>query len=420
MKKILALVLVLALIAGFAACTNDTPAPAPPAPDPTDTATPAPAPVEVDPDAEEITLVVWESLDGPDEFIRQAGAAFNAIHPHITVEFVNVELGDAATQIALDGPGGVGPDLFVAGHDRMGDLVYGQHVAPLDASYLSNILAGSLMAVTFNDQVYGFPISAETYGLFYNRALVDTPPTTWEGVVEFARDFNAENPGQYGFVMATGNSYYSILFTSSENNMLFGPDGTDATDSRLNSPESIAGLEFFQSLREILPVAAGDLDDGTVDDIFVAGQAAMHITGPWNIMRFRDEGLDFGVTTLPSLPGNNTPAMSFSGTRTMYLSNYSLNKEAAELFGRFVISPEMQALRYEITGALPTIAMELGGEFGEWANGILEQLAFSYPMPSIPAMGRFWDVMGDAFSAVWDGADIQETMDTANTAIVGG
>ena len=77
-----------------------------------------------------VTLTVWESTNGPDEFIRKAGEAYTKTHPNVTIKYVNVELGDAVTQIALDGPAGVGPDLFAAPHDRLGSLVSGGHVLP--------------------------------------------------------------------------------------------------------------------------------------------------------------------------------------------------------------------------------------------------------------------------------------------------
>ena len=77
-----------------------------------------------------VTLTVWESTNGPDEFIRKAGQAYTKTHPNVTIKYVNVELGDAVTQIALDGPAGVGPDLFAAPHDRLGSLVSGGHVLP--------------------------------------------------------------------------------------------------------------------------------------------------------------------------------------------------------------------------------------------------------------------------------------------------
>lgn len=61
---------------------------------------------------EEIELTVWESTAGADEFVIQAGEKFTEMFPNIKVKYVNVELGDSPGQIALDGPAGVGPDLF--------------------------------------------------------------------------------------------------------------------------------------------------------------------------------------------------------------------------------------------------------------------------------------------------------------------
>ena len=79
-----------------------------------------------------VVLTVWESTNGPDEFIKKAGEAYTKTHPNVTIKYVNVELGDAVTQIALDGPAGVGPDLFAAPHDRLGSLVSGGHVLPTE------------------------------------------------------------------------------------------------------------------------------------------------------------------------------------------------------------------------------------------------------------------------------------------------
>ena len=41
---------------------------------------------------DDITLTVWESKDGPDEFIRKAGDSFHKLYPNITIEYVNVEM----------------------------------------------------------------------------------------------------------------------------------------------------------------------------------------------------------------------------------------------------------------------------------------------------------------------------------------
>ncbi|MCR4743127.1 MAG: extracellular solute-binding protein [Treponema sp.] len=365
-----------------------------------------------------VTLTVWESLDGPDEFIKQAGEAYTKLHPEVSIRYVNVELGDSAGQIALDGPGGVGPDLFAAPHDKLGELVNGGHVLPTSNAekVKSEVLSSCSKALTYNGKMYGYPISAETYALFYNKALIseDQIPTNWEDLAEWAKDFNEKNPGKYGFVMDIGSGYYTIIFTTANGNRLFGPDGVDTKNTNINSPDSVAGMKFFQSLRSALNVPSADLNTATCDAAFQAGTAAMHITGLWNIKPFEEAGIDFGVAPLPALPGDSTPAASFSGTRAMFVSAYSDHPEEASDFAEFLLSDEMQQLRFNITGAMPSIDTKVDSKY---MSGFLKQLGYAFPMPSIPAMGSYWEAMNSASKNIWDGMDVQAELDACNKAI---
>ena len=274
---------------------------------------------------DQVTLKVWESLSGPDEFIKQAGEKYTAKHPNVKIEFINVELGDAAGQIALDGPAGVGPDLFAAPHDKLGELVNSGHVAPTvnPDKVKKQVLGACGQALTYEGKMYGYPVSAETYALFYNKDLIAEKdvPKTWEDLEKWTKEFNAANPGKYGFIMDVGNSYYTILFTTSSGNRLFGPSGTDTTSTNINSDASIKGMEFFQSLRSTLDVPAADVTTSMADAAFSSGKAAMHITGPWNIKPFVDAGINFGVAALPALPGDTKPCASFSGNIQMAPAN---------------------------------------------------------------------------------------------------
>ena len=114
--------------------------------------------------SEKITLTVWESLLGPDEFIKQAGAKYTESHPNVEIKFVNVELGDSTGQISLDGPAGVGADLFAAPHDKLGELVNGGHVAPTANPDVvaKEVLGACSKALTYEGKMYGYPVSAET------------------------------------------------------------------------------------------------------------------------------------------------------------------------------------------------------------------------------------------------------------------
>lgn len=367
-----------------------------------------------------VTLTVWESLSGPDEFIKQAGEAYTATHPDVTIKFQNVEIGDAAGKIALDGPAGKGADLFGAPHDKLGEMVTGGFILPTAnaESVKENVLGACSQALTYEGTMYGYPVSAETYALFYNKALIseEEVPKTFEDLVEWGKKFNAENPGKYAFMMDVGNGYYSIIFTTSNGNRLFGPEGTDTSSSYLNNEDAVKGMKFFQSLRtEILDVPAADLDTSMCDGAFQSGTVAMHITGLWNVVNFENAGIDFGVAPLPALPGEGDPASSFSGTRAMFVSAYSEHPEEAADFASFLLTPEMQKLRFELTGAMPSVNVEVSSKY---MPGFLAQLDYAFPMPSIPAVARFWDAMKSASSNIWNGADVQTELDACNEVIM--
>lgn len=370
-------------------------------------------------DKGKITLKVWESDKGPDAFVKQAGESFAKKNPNIAIEYVHVELGDAAGQIALDGPAGVGPDLFACPHDKLGELVSGGHVLPTDnaASIKSQVLGTCATALTYNGKMYGYPISAETYALFYNKSLIKESelPKSWDELAAFSKKFNASHPGKYGFIMDVGNAYYTIIFTTTDGNRLFGPTGTDRTNTNINSDKSIKGMKFFQSLKTALNVPSADLTTSVADAAFASGNAAMYITGLWNVVPFQNAKLNFGVTTLPSLPGDKTPAASFAGTRAMFVSAYSNHPKEAAQFAAFLLSPEMQQLRFKITGAVPAINTKVDSPY---MAGFLKQLSYAFPMPSIPEMSAYWEAMNNASKNIWDGADVKKELDACNAAIL--
>lgn len=372
--------------------------------------------------SDKVVLTVWESQGGPDEFIKQAGAAYTAKNPNVEIKFVNVETPDVVSTIALDGPAGIGPDLFATQHDNLGTLVSQGHVAPVanPEKVKATVLGACSLGATYNGTMYGYPVSAETYALYYNKDLIKEAdlPKTWEDLVKYVKDFNAKNPGKQGLVLDIGNAYYSIIFASANGNRLFGASGTDTSSTYLNTADAVKGMTFVKTLAAAVGVPAGDLTSATCDSLFSSGLAAMHITGPWNLKNFADAGINYGVTTLPALPGEKEPAPSFSGIRCMFVSAYSENQEEAAKFAEFLLTDEMQQLRYELTnGALPSIETSIDSEAGK---GFLKQLDYAFPMPSIPEMGKFWEAMGAATSNIWNGtaADVQAEMDACNTVIL--
>ena len=367
---------------------------------------------------DDVELTVWESTAGADEFVIKAGEKFTEMYPNIKIKYVNVELGDTKSQIALDGPGGVGPDLFATPNNTLGVLTDGGHIleAPNPEYIKEKSIESCATAVTYKDTVWGYPISADTYALFYNRDLIsdEEVPKTFDDLKKWCKDFNAKNSGKQGFLMGM-DGYYSYIFTTKDGNRVFGPDGTDESNTNLNNATAVEGMKYFQSLREILDAPAADITTSYCDGAFQSGKTAMYITGLWNVANFREAGIDFGVVALPCLPGSDEPPASFSSARTMCISAYSDHPNEAAAFGSFMMSDEMQKMRFEVTGALPSTLVEVDADY---VAGFSVQLKYAFPTPAITKMDYFWDPMNAATQNIWDGADVQKEMDAVNKTIL--
>ena len=98
-----------------------------------------------------VTLKVWESDDSARKYVEWAAKEFMKSHKNVKIEYEHVESTDARAKIELDGPAGVGADVFVAPHDHIGALVNGGHVAEnTNKDYLSQFVNAAQVASKYN------------------------------------------------------------------------------------------------------------------------------------------------------------------------------------------------------------------------------------------------------------------------------
>ena len=117
-----------------------------------------------------------------------AAEDYKKTHPNVSFVYEPVQSTDARTKIEMDGPAGVGADIFVAPHDHIGALVAGGHILPFDdASVLDNFIPAALTSAAYEGKNYGYPLAIETYALVYNKDLLPEAPKTWEAMEAFAK-----------------------------------------------------------------------------------------------------------------------------------------------------------------------------------------------------------------------------------------
>ncbi|WP_316245524.1 sugar ABC transporter substrate-binding protein [Gorillibacterium timonense] len=426
MKKAATILLAASLVASLSACggKSDSGESASPeasqvpssstAPSASEAPTEQTAALEPEPGA---TLKIWE--DKPQQTFVEARIKDFQEKYGVTVTFEELPPTDQVTKLTTDGPAGLGADVVVFPHDKVGGAVQAGLILPNDV-FADEVTAANsenaVKAVTFEDVLYGYPYSIETYALFYNKKLFPTPPTTFEEIVNFAKTYNDPKNNKYTLMWELQQFYYDFGFMATTGGYIFGDDNTNKEDIGLNNEGAVEGVKFMKSLKDtVLPVKTGDVSGDIKNGLFADGTLALDINGPWRISEFKEAGVDFGVAPLPSF--NGKPMKSFSGVKGYYVNAFTKYPNASKLLAEFLSNKDSQMKNFEMNGTLPAnkeVASDPKVTGDPTNQAFLKQFDNSIPMPSLPEMNSIWGPITSAISDIWDGGkDIKTSLDTA-------
>jgi arabinogalactan oligomer/maltooligosaccharide transport system substrate-binding protein len=345
---------------------------------------------------------------GDTEFGEAVAAKFEEEYG-VPVSVEEVGLG-AIDKIALDGPAGNGADVFMSPYDSFQHGVTAGLFLKLDDSIAARLTERvnqvGIKSCTYQDGLYGVPVSLETSCLFYNKDIVgDQPATTLEEIIEKAKDFNDPKNNKFYFLVKVSDGYKIHPILSAFGFKLFGADGTDDNNPGLDTDEFEKGLELVASMKEIMPMDSIDLGNVSfLQSLFTEGKVAYEISGPWDIKTFKKSGVNFGVTILPTYQGNAlTP---FAGVQNAHVSAYSEYPIAAQLFAEYLVSDESAALMYETDQKITTlkdVSNIKGLAEDELLQAFVKQYGNSVPMPSASRMSYYWTISANICQSVFDG-----------------
>ena len=351
-------------------------------------------------------LLVW--LDNKD-WAEAVIAAFNRHYPDVTVKFENVGNVDSRGKVSLDGPAGIGPDVFLMPHDHIGNAIIDDICLSLPVEmqqkYSELLLRASIKTCTSNGELFAIPISTENIAFFYNKQLLgNTPvPQTFEDVINFAQRWNNPADNKYALRWQVDDSYHNYFFLTAFGMHLFGPNMDDFRSPGFDSDGAKRGMEFHNSLRMYYNVNTADATWDSTVAAFQRGEVPFTITGPWAIGDALKNHVDFGVTKLPTIDGNQPRC--FSGNIVAAVSSYSKNIPASLAFVDFLASVEGATIQFKLTGKLAAyndISGIEGLRDNKYLLGIMEQAPFADPMPVIPEVNQMWDALKALFTFTWD------------------
>jgi maltose-binding protein MalE len=273
-------------------------------------------------------------------------------------------------------------------------------VAPIDlGDKAADFVPESLKAFTYEGQLYGMPYATENLGFFYNTDLVETPPTTWQEVYDISKTLIDEGKVEYGIVLA-GTSYDAYPWMTSQGGYIFGLD-----DKGDYNPQDVGvGEEGMIKFGDMVKQWADDgilstnTDGTTSKSMFLNGEVAFFMNGPWELKNLREAGTPFAITKFPD---GGTP---FLGVQGFLVNSFSENVLLAQTFLTEFVATEETMLKFvENDPRIPAYTPALEKMTDADLAAVAEAGVGAQPMPAIPEMNKVWSDWGNALTFILNG-----------------
>jgi maltose/maltodextrin transport system substrate-binding protein len=353
--------------------------------------------------AEPLRLLVWINGDKGYNGLQKVGDAFEKVSG---VKVVVQHPEGAPDKFQAAAGAGKGPDIFCWPHDRVGEWAKSGLIVPVQPPrrIRDEIEASAWQAFTWRGKVWGYPLAIEAIGLIYNRALVKTPPATWDEV--FALDKALAPQGAKAILWPFAMSFFSWPLLAGPGGFVFGRNAQgeyDPTVVGVNNAGALAGAQLLERMvREGLMPRGARYSD--MEAQFAAGKVAMMISGPWAWDNVKKKRIDFGVAALPAL--NGKPAKPFVGVLGCMITAPSKVKDIAREFleNHLLRIEGLKTVSADVplgTPANKAYYAELAGD--PRIRATMDNARAGEPIPNIPETGRFFPAMDAALEAISQG-----------------
>lgn len=293
---------------------------------------------------------------------------------------------------------------------------------PEDQAWIDGFYDGFMADAEFEGKTYGIPFQRSTPVLYYNKDAFraagldpESPPTTWDEMIEMGKQLTIKddngNVTQWGTRIPTlglGGAWLFGGLVVSKGDVLTTETGTEA---RINTPATVASLEFLQQLSAEGVMAPGGISWGDTPKAFLEGQTASIWTSTGNLAFINENAeFDWGVGFLPGGDGPGAPV----GGGNFYIFSDTTDEErvAALDFIKFMTAPA-NAARWSIaTGyvapradAWETPEMKAYAENLPQALVALEQMPYAYREFATFQRAKVTQYLVDAIESVVTGSD---------------
>ena len=287
-------------------------------------------------DAKVLKVVTWDA--GTTPYLIAQKEAFEASHPGVTIEYVDVASQDYAIKATTMLEGGDTSDVFMI--KEIDDLIKWQaqgFAEPLNAyvtktNYDLSGFVGTEKNYSVDGELYAVPFRSDFWVLFYNKDLFDkagvaypTNDMTWEQYADLAKKMTGD--GVYG-------THYHTWLSAVVNWTV--ADGQNTLADR-NYDDLLYFYKLYQDLEDAHAcMAYSELKASNLhySAAFANGNIAMMPMGYWyvsTLIGYHKDGtcsFNWGITAVPHKEGVKAGS-SFGNLTGAMINNKSENKDLA-------------------------------------------------------------------------------------------
>ena len=365
--------------------------------------------------AEDVKLTLW-SLDKDIQPAPNLVKEFNDQHNGITIEYRLIQFDDVVTEAMRAYATGQAPDIIAV--DNPEHALFSSRGAFLDLTDMiknskvikpENYFPGPLKSVEWDGKYFGVPKATNTIALYYNKDMFkakgldpNKPPQTWDELVEDARKLTDPAKNVYGLAFsAKANEEGTFQF------LPWAQMGGGSYE-HINADGAVKALEVWKTIMDEKLASPDTLTRGQWDSTgtFNSGNAAMAISGPWELDRMTKEAkFDWGVTLLP-VPKEGAERSSAMGDFNWAV--FSTSKHPAEAFKALEYFASQDDKMFKNFGQLPARSdisiPETGQPLKDAALKVfLEQLKYAKPRGPHPQWPKISKAIQDAIQAALTG-----------------
>ncbi|GAB2536129.1 ABC transporter substrate-binding protein [Gracilibacillus alcaliphilus] len=317
--------------------------------------------------AEEVTIVYATGVDTTGSTLKQI-EAFEEAHPHINVEYreMPADTGQQHDQyVTMFSSQSSEVDVFNGDVIWTAEFAQANYALELDRFIaadgieLDRHFDGPIQAGNFDGKQWALPAYVNASFFYYRTDITDTPPATWDDLIEQAGALQGEEGTEFGYVLQAAQ-YEGLVTNFIEIIASYGGYVLDEDNNVIiNSPETIKGLEKLAEIvgSDFVPGNILNFQEIETENAWIAGDAVF--ARNWTYMQSSSDDDErsevVGNVEIAPLPAGDEGTASALGGWMAMINRYSEHPEEAWELVKFLASEEGQKILAVEGARAPTV-----------------------------------------------------------------